>query len=122
MKADGVLYKKHCVVVKEVDELPVFVLVEELFVKDSSLYFITETCESVFFSDHFHAFVFVPTNSYFILHVSELEEPIPLHARKISGLTRGNQFAVVAKHHLSTLYVIVTGIYGSKQTKSEGEV
>ena len=103
MKANSILYKKHCVLIKEVDEFPVFVFIEELFVKDSSLYFIVETCESVFFSDHFHAFVFVPTNTYHILCVNELEDPIPLHARKISGLTRGNQLAVIIKHHLSTL-------------------
>ena len=103
MKADGILYKKHCVVVKQVDELPIFMFVEEIFVKDSSLYFIAEICESVFFSDHFHAFVFVPTNNYSILHVNELEEPIPLHARKVSGLTHGNQLAVIPKYHLSTL-------------------
>ena len=63
VKADGILYKKHCILVKEIDELPIFVFVEELFVKDSSLYFIVEMCETVFFSDHFHAYVFVPTNN-----------------------------------------------------------
>ena len=47
VKADGILYKKHCVVVKQVDELPIFMFVEEIFVKDSSLYFIAEICESV---------------------------------------------------------------------------
>ena len=34
MKANSILYKKHCVLIKEVDEFPVFVCIEELFVRE----------------------------------------------------------------------------------------
>ena len=93
-----------CACVKVEDDFPQFAYVEEILVgHDSLVHFIVNICDTLFFSNHFHAYVFVRTSASSFVSQGSLEDPVPLFARKVSGLTRAGQRAVVVKHHYSTL-------------------
>ena len=104
-KVDGTVYKTNCVVVLKIeDDFPQFAYVDEILVCHNSLvHFVVNICDIPFFSDHFHAYVVVRSSSFSFVSQGSLDDPLPLFARKVSGLTRVGQRAVVVKHHYSTL-------------------
>lgn len=103
-KVGGTVYKNCIVVLKVEDDFPQFAYVEEIVVgHDSLVHFVVNVCDTSFFSNQFHAYVFVRSGAYSFVSQASLEDPLPLHARRVSGLTRGGQRAVVIKNHYSTL-------------------
>ena len=97
----GTVYKIDCMVVLRVeDDFPQFAYVEDILVgNDSLVHFIVNDCNTHFFSNHFHTYVFVHTSVFSFVSQGTLQDP----ARKVSGLTRAGQRAVVMKHHYSSL-------------------
>lgn len=104
-KVGGTVYKIDCMVVLGAeDDFPQFAYVEDILVgNDSLVHFIVNVCDTRFFSNHFHAYVFVRTSVFSFVSQGTLQDPVPLFARKVSGLTRAGQRAVVMKHHYSSL-------------------
>ena len=104
-KVGGTVYKTNCVVILKVEvDFPQFAYVEDILVDhDSLVHFVVNICDISLFSQHFHAYVFVRSSTFSFISQASLEDPVPLFARKVSGLTRAGQRAVVVKHHYSTL-------------------
>ena len=98
------LYKKPCALVVTMSEdLPKFGCVQDIFYMNQKVYLRLELFDTVFFSQHYHAYVIESQRRHAIVVHSDLELHIPLHPRTVVGLTRVGQTAIVLKHYLSSL-------------------
>ena len=98
----GTLYKRSCCLVIQVkDDLLVFGELKEIYNVQCDIYFKVQTYTTLWFDEHFHAYVVEATPTETFVKSGELLTHEPLHFRSVKGLTKANQQAVVLKHHIS---------------------
>ena len=105
VKVFGTTYKKLCAVVigTTSDIHPQFGSIEDVLVNDEEILFTVKKYTTLYYSEHFNAFVIQKTSELYTVYQRELYHYIPLHVRKIQGLTTGTEQAVILKTHVSTL-------------------
>ena len=81
--------------------MPVFGSLDDILIIQDVVYFNLKVHETLYFSEHFNAYVVVDSTEYTIIHHNNLFSFIPLYARKIKGLTTHHQKAILLKHHIS---------------------
>ena len=59
MKVCGTLYKKPCIVLLGITDgiLPKFGALQDILLDREEVYFIVNVCRTIFYSDHFNAYV-----------------------------------------------------------------
>lgn len=104
IRVNGTLYKKPCgLVVGAKDDLPLFGNLQNILTGNGKVYFHVQLYKTLYFSDHYHAYLVELQMEYKTLLHSELTCYSPLHVRFIPNLCKQNQKAIVLKYHFSTL-------------------
>lgn len=103
IKLFGTLYKPSCCVVMGFqDDMPKFGEISDILVLGEDVSFILYKYTTLFFDEHFHAYVVEKsTSNKTIIHVHDLLSFMPLHFRNVKGLTVTGQKAIVLKSHVS---------------------
>ena len=99
------MYKKPCGLLLGVVDgiLPEFGAVQDILVDREELFFVVKLYRTLFFSEHFNAYVTELLDESVTVNQRDLYAFMPLHARRIEGLTKSSQRAIILKHHVSTL-------------------
>ena len=84
------------------DNLPVFGKLQEIFIVQSDVYFSVQIYSTLWFDEHFHAYVVKATSTEVIIRSNGILTHGTLHFRAVTGLTKANTKAVVLKHHISS--------------------
>lgn len=100
----GTLYKKPCaLVIGTHHDFPLFGQTENIIIVHGEVHFHVRLFNTLYFSDHYHAYVLDLTSDYRTLKHSDLYCPTPLHIRFVPDLCLQGQKIVVVKHHISIL-------------------
>ena len=62
-----------------------------------------KVCHTQFFSEHFNAYVVDFLDDSVTVNQRDLYSFMPLHIRRIEGLTKFSQRAIILKHHVYTV-------------------
>ena len=105
MKVNGTMYKDSCAVLLGVTEsiLPKFGAVQEILIDGEEVLFVVKVYRTLSYSEHFNAYIIKLLDEVLTISQRELYSFMPLHVRRIEGLTTASQRAVILKHHVSTL-------------------
>ena len=100
------MYKDPCAVLLGVTEsiLPKFGSMQEILIDGEEVLFVVKVYRTLSYSEHFNAYIIKLLDEVLTISQRELYSFMPLHARRIEGLTTASsQRAVILKHHVSTL-------------------
>lgn len=102
MTVEGTTYKNECALLLSIkDDYPIFGQIKEIFILEASqVVFHVKHFHTDIFSQHFHAFIIIPTNTYSVVTPSALHHPFTHHIHKLI-LHDGNAQAIILKHHVS---------------------
>lgn len=105
VKVYGTIYKKPCAIVIGVTDHihPQFGSIEDVLVNQEEVLFVVKKYTTLYYSEHFSAFVIQKSSEFCTVYQQELYYYAPIHVRTIEGLTTGTQQAVVLKTHVSTV-------------------
>ncbi len=104
VKVHGTEYKKPCGVLLSFNEdEPEFGEVLDILFIGGEVYFHLQLQKTLFFAEHFQAYVIVKTQERLTVCQTDLLSHLPVHFRNIKGLTISGQKGVILKHHISTL-------------------
>lgn len=103
VKLYGTLYKTPCALVVAMNGIfPVFGEIVDILLSRDKVYMRLRLYQTIYFHEHFNAYVVSNTEEHTIISHSDLFSYIPLHSHSVKGLTSFHQKAIILKHHLSS--------------------
>lgn len=92
------MHKPGCGVIIGIEDAdPVFGMIKEIFVFLGDVYFTIETFKTVYYDEHYHAYIVEATSDMVLIKSSKLPTYDPLHFRSVINLTMPNYKSIVLK-------------------------